>query len=78
MPELDNWPLDPANGRLLCAPERPMPKDAKGRWAHTNSQIVGSAWMAAATTSIVKIVVTTGVRRCRNDNNSSEEMGPGP
>jgi hypothetical protein len=41
MLEFDNWPLDPANGRLLCAPEHPMPKDAKGRWAHTNSQIVG-------------------------------------
>jgi hypothetical protein len=39
-----NWPRDPANGRLLCAPAHPMPKDApKGsRWSHTNIETVGS------------------------------------
>lgn len=30
------WPRDPANGYLLCSPERPMPKGAPGQWAHTN------------------------------------------
>jgi hypothetical protein len=31
-----DWPRDPANGRLLCSPARPMPHGAKGSWAHTN------------------------------------------
>ncbi len=31
-----DWPRDPANGYLLCSPERPRPKDAHGQWAHTN------------------------------------------
>lgn len=31
-----DWPRDPANGRLLCAPAHPMPKKALGQWAHTN------------------------------------------
>lgn len=34
------WPRDAANGRLLCAPEHPMPKGAPGQWAHTN--VVGT------------------------------------
>lgn len=37
-----DWPRDPANGRLLCAPGRPMPKGAAGRWAHTNVETVSS------------------------------------
>jgi len=31
-----DWPRDPANGRFLCAPEKPMPRNAPGQWAHTN------------------------------------------
>lgn len=30
------WPRDPANGRFLCAPGKPMPKGAPGQWAHTS------------------------------------------
>jgi hypothetical protein len=29
------------NGRQLCSPEHPMPKDALGRWEHTNVKEVG-------------------------------------
>lgn len=36
---LDNWPRH--NGRLLCAPAHPMPKDALGFWCHTNVSEVG-------------------------------------
>jgi hypothetical protein len=32
--ELADWPRDPANGRLLCAPGKPMPVGAPGQWAH--------------------------------------------
>jgi hypothetical protein len=32
-----NWPRDPANGRWLCTPERPMPQGAAGQWAHTGT-----------------------------------------
>lgn len=28
-------------GRQICSPEHPMPKDAPGRWAHTNVREVG-------------------------------------
>ena len=34
-------PIDPANGRPLCSPEHPMPKDATGRWSHTSVEQVG-------------------------------------
>lgn len=27
--------------RQICSPERPMPKNAEGRWAHTNVEEVG-------------------------------------
>jgi hypothetical protein len=27
--------------RQVCSPEHPMPKDASGRWAHTNVREVG-------------------------------------
>lgn len=37
-----NWPYDPANGRLLCSSEKPMPNGATGRWAHTNVETVAS------------------------------------
>lgn len=37
---LADWPRDPANGRYLCSPEKPMPKDAPGQWAHT-----GTTWV---------------------------------
>lgn len=36
------WPRDPANGRLLCAPQRPMPKGASGQWSHTSLVLDGS------------------------------------
>lgn len=36
------WPRDPANGRLLCAPGKPMPKGAPGQWAHTRVETVGT------------------------------------
>ena len=36
MTDSTTWPKDPANGRLLCSPEHPMPKGAEGRWSHTN------------------------------------------
>lgn len=36
------WPRDPANGRFLCAPGKPMPKSAPGQWAHTGYETVGS------------------------------------
>lgn len=39
--DLNDWPRDPANGYYVCAPDRPMPKDAPGRWAHTNIRTVG-------------------------------------
>jgi hypothetical protein len=37
-PELKHeaWPTNPQNGRFLCAPEHPMPRNAAGRWEHTN------------------------------------------
>lgn len=34
--DISEWPKDPANGRLLCSTEHPMPKGAPGNWAHTN------------------------------------------
>lgn len=40
--DLTNWPRDPANGYLLCSPEKPMPARAKGQWAHTRVETVGS------------------------------------
>lgn len=42
----ENWPKS-QSGRLLCSPDHPMPKDASGRWEHTNSGEVGeqeSGW----------------------------------
>lgn len=33
---LANWPIDQANGRFLCSPDHPMPKNASGQWSHTN------------------------------------------
>lgn len=39
----DEWPCDPQSGRLLCTPERPMPKGATGRWMHTNVKSVDSS-----------------------------------
>lgn len=40
MPE---QPRDPANGRLLCSPEKPMPTPppANTVWSHTNVVAVG-------------------------------------
>jgi len=35
------WPRDPANGRLLCTPQRPMPKGAAGLWSHTSVVLDG-------------------------------------
>jgi hypothetical protein len=40
-PIAGDWPRDPVNGRLLCAPDHPMPKDAKGQWSHTNAHEYG-------------------------------------
>ncbi len=37
------WPRDPANGRLLCAPEHPMPKGSPGQWSHTNVKSDGDS-----------------------------------
>jgi len=37
-----DWPIDPANGAFICSPERPRPKDAKGRWAHHGAHSVES------------------------------------
>lgn len=42
LPDLTDWPIDPANGYYLCAPDRPMPKGATGRWAHTRVGTVSS------------------------------------
>lgn len=39
---LHNWPKDPANGRPLCSPARPMPKGAVGQWAHTGARMVSA------------------------------------
>lgn len=39
MTDLINWPKD--RSRYLCSPERPKPKDATGRWTHTNCHEVG-------------------------------------
>jgi hypothetical protein len=36
-----DWPRDPANNRLLCTPDQPMPKGANGLWSHTNIETVG-------------------------------------
>lgn len=33
-----------SNGRYVCTPEKPMPKDAPGRWAHTGAVSTGSSW----------------------------------
>lgn len=35
---VDDWPRNPENGRLICTPEKPMPKGWQvfGRWEHTN------------------------------------------
>lgn len=38
---IEDWPRDPANGRFLCSPERPMPKDATGMWSHTGTTCTG-------------------------------------
>ena len=46
-----DWPRDPANERLLCTPEHPMPKGAEGRWTHSNVHEVGEqvdGWPAGA------------------------------
>jgi hypothetical protein len=41
--EMKAWtPTDPANGRPLCTPEKPMPKGAPGQWAHEDVECVGS------------------------------------
>ncbi len=40
--DYSDWPREPANGRLLCAPDRPMPKGAPGSWAHTGTETVAS------------------------------------
>ncbi len=37
------WPRDPANGRLLCAPQHPMPKGVGGRWSHTSVEHTGDS-----------------------------------
>ena len=41
--DLTNWPRDPANGRLLCSPDKPMPGGARGQWAHTRVKLTGSS-----------------------------------
>ena len=33
--------FNPANGRLVCSPEHPMPQGAAGRWEHTNVEDAG-------------------------------------
>lgn len=38
---LADWPRDPASRRLLCTYERPMPKGARGGWAHSSVVSVG-------------------------------------
>ena len=53
------------NGRQLCSPEHPMPKDALGRWEHTNVKEVGECMDAALTIS-VKIAAINGARSCHN------------
>lgn len=40
MPLLADWPKT-ERGNFLCSPEHPMPKDALGRWEHTNAGEVG-------------------------------------
>lgn len=39
-----DWPRDEANGRLLCSPERPMPKNAAGLWSHTGTKSDGGCF----------------------------------
>lgn len=36
-----DWPRDPINGRLLCAPEHPKPYRAAGQWSHTRTYTAG-------------------------------------
>jgi len=42
--DLRGWPRDPANGRLLCSPAKPMPKGAPGQWSHTSVISTGSSY----------------------------------
>jgi len=42
--DFDAWPRDPANGRLLCSPDHPMPKGAPGLWSHTNVKSDGTCY----------------------------------
>lgn len=40
--DLTDWPR--RDGRLLCTPERPMPKGADGAWLHPWATIVGDCF----------------------------------
>lgn len=37
----EDYPIDPANGRWLCTPEKPAPYNAQGQWAHTGATCTG-------------------------------------
>jgi hypothetical protein len=39
--DFTDWPREVYSGRLLCTPERPMPKGAPGQWAHNGTREVG-------------------------------------
>jgi len=41
-------PVNPENKRSVCSPENPMPKDASGRWEHTNVKEIAD-WGETAT-----------------------------
>jgi hypothetical protein len=36
--DLSAWPKDAESGRYLCTADRPMPKDAPGRWCHPDAK----------------------------------------
>lgn len=37
----DSFPINLQTKRFICSPEHPMPKEATGRWEHTNVEEVG-------------------------------------
>ncbi len=51
------WPKT-KNGRFLCSPEHPMPKDATGHWEHTNTVEVGEQTSGFPGGDIVTILCT--------------------
>lgn len=38
---IDGFPIDPANGRPICTPAKPMPKGDTRQWAHEGAAITG-------------------------------------